>query len=231
MTSTPNQTTADAPPANVNRLLFDLAAAVYRADPNEANFFALLQRKPERDDHASLSEIGYEVARVCGFQGSAIGNLVKALGFEHRLHEGQYFCDKWLDQEPKNKEAHRLAALIACERLDLARARTALAKLEELGAEPGTTRLVKTAIFLAFTDGNDAAIAAREALASSPRDGLAAPAGIDVAFRLGDAQLLVEAYAADPTLNGDKREPMAMKMLRALLVELLAWRRESGNGP
>ena len=58
------------------------------------------------------------MARARNFAAPVIGHLAKALGFEHRLQEAQHFADKWLEQVPDDKDGHRLAALIACERVE-----------------------------------------------------------------------------------------------------------------
>ena len=168
------------------RQLFDVSAVSYRADPTDAHFFALSQCKPEPDDRASLTEVAYDVARQCGFTIPVVGHLVKALAVEHRLHEAQHFCERWLDLNPTNRDAQRIAALIACQRMDLPRARTALAALQDAGADLGTVRVIKTAMFLAFTDGTEATITARQALSSSPRDPIACSLAADAAYRTGD---------------------------------------------
>jgi hypothetical protein len=209
------------------RQMFDLAAVVYRAVPSDENFFRLLveHRKPGLDDRARLVELVYEVARAHDFRAPMVGHLAMALGMELRVQEATLFCELWLGQVPASKEGHRIAALLACERLDLTRARVAFSKLEELMAEPGTIHLVKTAMYLAFTDAKLATLTARQALASTPRDGLAALLAVDVAFRTDDTQLLVEAYEVDPDLAvADRRAPRAQLMLRKLLLELLSWR-------
>jgi tetratricopeptide (TPR) repeat protein len=216
----------DAGTFEIARQLFDLAAAVYRADPTDASLTAAFESKPTPDDHARLTEVVQEVGRAQGFPPRLLGHLARALVVEGRLMEAAHVCKKWIALDPDSFDAHCLAACIAIKRFDIDTAREAYKRLREFGKLQGTLDALEAAFSLAFSDSPDAAVVARRALASFPRDPMAPLVAHEAAYRHRDGQLLLEAFEAEPSLaDVPIREGQARALLiGSLLVSLLQQR-------
>lgn len=143
---------------------------------------------------------------------------------EHRLQEAHHFCQLWIEAAPDDMEAHRLAVLVACERIDVPAARTSFRALKHGGAMAGTLWALETIMLLAFWEGRDADITARNGLQSGG-DVLTPVVASDAAFRLDDVDLLIDSYFAAPELADEKgREAWARSLLRTRLAAVLRGR-------
>ena len=205
---------------------FELSAVSYRANPTNRYFRELSEKKPHNDDRASLTEITREVASKANFTGPALGHLVRALVQEDRMVEAHYFCERWIENNPTEHEAHRLAVLIACQRSDLISAHAAFQALQRTDADPGILWALETIILLAFSEGHDSATTARRALAASPNDPLVLMAACEAAYRTAtrsdDTRLLIELFTIAPELAEERdRWNIARTMLRQHLVDVL----------
>ena len=226
------QRTGGAEGISVARQLFELSGVLYRADPTDRAFVELSGKKPNDDDHASLTELVFEVARAFNFTDPIIGHLAKALAMEQRLHEAHYFCQRWIDVAPDKREAYRLAVMLACQRSDLTAARDAFRALQQTSADTGVLWALETLVLLAFFDGRDSATTARLALAASPTEPLAVVAACDAAYRLDDVALLIETFITAPELAEERgRVDWARSLLRGGLLELLRSRAGEGVAP
>lgn len=213
----------------IARHLFELSGAVYRANPTEQAFVALSGKKPSEDDHASLSELVFEVAKARNFAEPTVGHLAQALAMEQRLHEAQHFCERWIQVASNKREPYRLAVVIACQRSDLTTAREAFRALKQMNADAGILWALETVILLAFFDGRNSTTTGRLALEASPTEPLAIVAACDAAYRRDDVALLIEAFASAPELAEERgRADWARSLLRGRLLELLRTRTAEG---
>lgn len=216
--------------ADIEQRLFELQAIAYRAEPTDANFQALVERKKEPDDHASVTEVVTAVAARVGLGQPILGHLVSALALEERYQEATFLCRRWVDEEPSSVAAHRLAVLLACKHFDLEVARNSFERLKQLGAGDGTLWALETVLLLAFSDGHRAPGSARHALAALPQDPLAAVAALEVAYRNDDGDLLTNLLIREPDLVGNRSQAArALKLVRRRFVDVLRSREHKGS--
>jgi hypothetical protein len=209
---------------------FDSAKSRYQSEPSQSNFSKLWETKPSAEI-AYVTEVLYEVAARELFALPILPNLVETLIPEGRFQEARFFCEKWLEQEPTNPEALRLACILACKRMDRLGADKSFQALLNAGANAGVLWMLETIMILAFTDGRNAIELALQMLSTVPRDPIAPHVALDVAFRTKSARVLVSALDADPSLEADPRNIKKFgPFFKVQLVGILRFRRGSlGN--
>ena len=218
--------------SELDQQLFELAAVCYRADPSDDNFADLCVKKPERDEYVQATALVYEVAVQNAFALPVLVHLAKALAMEHRYQEAAHFCTQWLEKDPANVEALRLSCLVSCRRMDRRAALVAFEALQNIGANDGLLWALETVMLLSFSDGVSAAHTARPMLTSTPRDQMAVFLAAEVAYRLGDGELLHAALEADRGVAHDnpQRVNHATEMLREHFIAVLQARSTQLSG-
>lgn len=212
------------------RMIFDLRAVAYRADPTDEHFRDLLKSCPAGAGPGLLTDVLYEAAaRNKPPRAPLLVHLLQVLVEGNRWLEALHFCREWVQEEPDCIEAHDVAAEAACRCFDIHEAQAMVEALEQLGAGEVHVSHVELAYRLTFCNAQGASEVVQRLLSTGSMDRRTAILAVDAALRLEAPLLLAEVLLAHPDAIAPGEVGLAKRILRVRVVEILGDRATAGQ--